>query len=76
MNVTLQRILERQHYKIVGNHSGVKICHWLKQKLTNGRACYKEHFYGIENFVFDHETHETVLDFRLLDFAISGFHLS
>jgi tRNA wybutosine-synthesizing protein 1 len=43
------RLLERQHYRIVGNHSGVKVCHWMRQKLLHGRACYKETFYGIES---------------------------
>lgn len=49
MDDDLRRLLERQHYKIVGNHSGVKICHWMRQKLLHGRACYKETFYGIES---------------------------
>jgi tRNA wybutosine-synthesizing protein 1 len=49
MNPKLKRILEKQHYKIVGDHSGVKICHWLRQKLLHGRVCYKEAFYGIES---------------------------
>jgi tRNA wybutosine-synthesizing protein 1 len=43
------RLLERQHYRIIGNHSGVKVCHWMRQKLLHGRACYKETFYGIES---------------------------
>ena len=29
-----REILERQGYKIVGEHSGVKVCHWAKSKLT------------------------------------------
>lgn len=49
MNTKLKRILEKQHYNIVGDHSGVKVCHWLRQKLLNGRVCYKEAFYGIES---------------------------
>lgn len=44
-----REILERQGYKIVGEHSGVKICHWAKSKLTTGVGCYKETFYGIES---------------------------
>ncbi len=44
-----REILERQGYKIVGEHSGVKICHWAKHKLTTGAGCYKETFYGIES---------------------------
>jgi tRNA wybutosine-synthesizing protein 1 len=49
MDDNLRKLLERQHYKIVGNHSGVKVCHWMRQKLFHGRACYKETFYGIES---------------------------
>jgi tRNA wybutosine-synthesizing protein 1 len=49
MNPDLRKILEKQHYKIVGAHSGVKTCHWLKEKLIRGRCCYKEKFYGIKS---------------------------
>ncbi len=45
----IRAILERQHYHIVGSHSGVKLCHWLGEKLLRGRACYKETFYGIQS---------------------------
>ncbi len=44
-----REILERQGYKIVGEHSGVKVCHWTKNKLIHGEGCYKETFYGIES---------------------------
>ena len=44
-----REVLERQGYKIVGEHSGVKVCHWAKGKLTTGVGCYKETFYGIES---------------------------
>ncbi len=49
MDKELKRLLERQHYRIIGNHSGVKVCHWMRQKLLHGRPCYKETFYGIES---------------------------
>lgn len=47
----LRTILEKQKYKIVGehNHSGVKLCHWMRQKLLYNRPCYKESFYGIKS---------------------------
>lgn len=48
MDADTRRLFERQGYKIVGSHSAVKLCHWLRQKLLHGRTCYKEHFYGIE----------------------------
>jgi tRNA wybutosine-synthesizing protein 1 len=44
-----RRILERQHYGIVGNHSAVKVCHWTKEQLAHGRGCYKNTFYGIQS---------------------------
>jgi len=49
MEKELQKILEKQHYSIVGNHSGVKLCHWMKQSLLFNRECYKQTFYGIES---------------------------
>ncbi|UCG68850.1 MAG: 4-demethylwyosine synthase TYW1 [Thermoplasmata archaeon] len=49
MDSEQRRLLERQHYRIIGNHSGVKVCHWMRQKLLHGRPCYKETFYGIES---------------------------
>ncbi len=49
MNPELQKILQRQHYAIIGKHSGVKLCHWMKQSLLFGRQCYKQTFYGINS---------------------------
>tara|TARA_B100000003_G_scaffold84711_2_gene75912 strand:- start:1370 stop:2320 length:951 start_codon:yes stop_codon:yes gene_type:complete len=34
---------------LVGEHGGVKVCHWTKQSLVNDRSCYKGTFYGIES---------------------------
>ncbi|MFQ5909795.1 MAG: 4-demethylwyosine synthase TYW1 [Thermoplasmata archaeon] len=48
MDAERRRLLERQGYRVVGNHSAVKVCHWLREKLIRKRACYKEIFYGIE----------------------------
>lgn len=49
MEPELKKILEKQHYRVIGEHSGVKLCHWLKEKLVRGRPCYKEVFYGIKS---------------------------
>ena len=49
MNPELQQILKRQHYAIIGKHTGVKLCHWMKQSLLFGRECYKQTFYGINS---------------------------
>lgn len=47
MKEEIRAILNRQHYALVGNHSGVKLCHWLKKALLSDRQCYKHDFYGI-----------------------------
>ncbi|MFH1590146.1 MAG: 4-demethylwyosine synthase TYW1 [archaeon] len=39
--------LERQQYRIVGNHSAVKICGWTKSMVRGLGSCYKLKFYGI-----------------------------
>lgn len=49
MNTELQKILKKQHYAVVGQHSAVKLCHWMKQSLLFKRECYKQTFYGIES---------------------------
>ena len=41
--------LAKQSYHLVGEHGGVKVCHWTKQSLINDRSCYKGTFYGIES---------------------------
>ncbi|MBN1792391.1 4-demethylwyosine synthase TYW1 [Candidatus Woesearchaeota archaeon] len=39
--------LERQGYRVVGNHSAVKVCLWTKKSLRDEGTCYKQRFYGI-----------------------------
>lgn len=41
--------LKKQHYRIVGKHSGVQICRWTKKSLIDEGVCYKEKFYGIKS---------------------------
>ncbi len=36
-------------YRIVGNHSAVKLCLWLKKSLRDRGVCYKQKFYGIKS---------------------------
>lgn len=36
-----------QGYKIIGSHSGVKLCRWTKSQLRGRGGCYKHAFYGI-----------------------------
>lgn len=45
----LLKVYIKQNYSIVGSHSAVKTCHWVRKSLNSGRRehCYKEKFYGI-----------------------------
>jgi len=49
MDSERREVLERQGYRVVGGHSGVKVCLWTKNGLTKGVGCYKESFYGIRS---------------------------
>jgi tRNA wybutosine-synthesizing protein 1 len=41
--------LSKQSYHLVGDHGGVKVCHWTKENLKHDRCCYKGTFYGIQS---------------------------
>lgn len=41
--------LEERQYRIVGNHSAVRTCNWLKESLNCRDFCYKQQFYGIKS---------------------------
>ncbi len=47
--LTQERIqdLEKQGYRIVGNHSAIKVCLWTKKCIRAEDVCYKNTFYGI-----------------------------
>ncbi|XP_046841119.1 S-adenosyl-L-methionine-dependent tRNA 4-demethylwyosine synthase TYW1-like [Xenia sp. Carnegie-2017] len=45
----LRKSLTKQGYKLVGSHSGVKLCRWTKSMLRGRGGCYKHTFYGIES---------------------------
>lgn len=45
----LRKSLEKQGYKLIGSHSGVKICRWTKSMMRGRGGCYKHTFYGIES---------------------------
>ena len=36
-------------YRVIGSHSGVKLCRWTKSMLRGRGGCYKHSFYGIES---------------------------
>ncbi len=40
---------EKQGYRIVGNHSAVKVCLWCKKAIQGRDVCYKNTFYGIQS---------------------------
>ena len=40
--------MKKSQYRVVGNHSAVKVCLWTKECLRGGRSCYKNTFYGID----------------------------
>ncbi len=40
---------ELKGYQIVGKHSAVKTCLWLKKSLKGEGVCYKQKFYGIRS---------------------------
>lgn len=47
-----KKIMEKQGYRFVGNHSAVKICEWTKKSLidNNKGECFKNKFYGIPSW--------------------------
>jgi tRNA wybutosine-synthesizing protein 1 len=49
LDKTVEHILVKRGYRLAGSHSAVKICHWLRQSMLHGRACYKQEFYGIQS---------------------------
>tara|TARA_Y100000310_G_scaffold206661_1_gene207089 strand:+ start:3138 stop:4235 length:1098 start_codon:yes stop_codon:yes gene_type:complete len=44
---TAKEALEKQQYRIVGDHTAVKTCHWTKSMIRGKLGCYKLTFYGI-----------------------------
>ncbi|XP_051891808.1 S-adenosyl-L-methionine-dependent tRNA 4-demethylwyosine synthase TYW1 isoform X3 [Pristis pectinata] len=45
----LRNALTKQGYRLIGSHSGVKLCRWTKSMLRGRGGCYKHTFYGIES---------------------------
>ena len=37
-------------YRLVGNHSAVKICGYCRKSITGKDVCYKNTFYGINSY--------------------------
>jgi len=44
---SLRKSLTKQGYRLLGSHSGVKMCRWTKAMMRGRGGCYKHTFYGI-----------------------------
>ena len=44
-----KKLLEKQGYRLIGDHSAVKVCEWTKKMLRGHGGCYKYVFYGIRS---------------------------
>lgn len=49
VNEAYKKLLEKQQYELIGEHSAVKICTWTKKSIRGEGVCYKEKFYGIKS---------------------------
>jgi tRNA wybutosine-synthesizing protein 1 len=47
MDQEYRKLLEKQGYGFIGEHSALKICGWTKKSIRDEGVCYKEKFYGI-----------------------------
>ncbi len=45
-----RKFLQKQGYRIIGNHSAIKLCHYCKSSLKDNSSCYKNKFYGIDSW--------------------------
>jgi tRNA wybutosine-synthesizing protein 1 len=48
LNQKILQKFQKAGYKIIGNHSAVKLCLWTRKSIRSGEKefCYKEKFYG------------------------------
>lgn len=49
MDEAYKKLLERQGYVLIGEHSACKTCEYNGKSLTGKGTCYKEKFYGIKS---------------------------
>ena len=45
-----KKFLEKQGYRIVGNHSAIKTCHYCSTAMKGNDVCYKNTFYNIASW--------------------------
>lgn len=50
VNLKIKKDLEKQGYRIVGDHSAVEVCYWCKKAIKAEDVCYKNTFYGIKSW--------------------------
>jgi len=50
MDALKRKQLEKQGYRLVGDHSAVKVCEWTRKALKKENVCYKCDFYGIRSW--------------------------
>ena len=60
----LRKTLTKQGYKIIGTHSGVKLCRWTKSMLRGRGGCYKHTFYGIDSHRYLGEVEQLDITFN------------
>lgn len=48
MDNARKKRLEIQGYRLVKDHSAIKVCMWTKKAIRNEDVCYKNTFYGIQ----------------------------
>ncbi len=49
MDSAYKKLLERQGYRFIGEHSAVKTCNYTAKSIKGKGACYKQRFYGIQS---------------------------
>lgn len=48
--ISLRKLLRRQGYQLILNHSVLKPCSWFREAIMRGRTCYKHKFFGIPSW--------------------------
>ena len=49
MDPAYRKLLEKQGYKFIGEHSACKTCHYTASSIAGKGTCYKQKFYGIQS---------------------------
>ncbi len=49
MDSAYRKLLEKQGYKFIGEHSACKTCHYTASSIAGKATCYKQKFYGIQS---------------------------